>query len=130
MLTAYDRSSMERLLTMPLDARLHELLADRIASLVTVDGDLTDWTEYLIVERGDREDDIVREVGFSPLFDPINGARYGEPAFKPHWDWLGRQNGWFELIVSFGSTFAYVLFIENHPNAAPELITMCQEFAK
>lgn len=130
MIKAFDRPSMGRLLAMPLTKGLHYLLSQRTTSLITVDGDLTDWTEFLIVERGDREDDIVREVGFSPLVDPINGTRYGQPTFEPHWDWLGRQDGWFELIVSFGSTFAYVLFIEDHPDADPELLSLCREFAE
>ena len=130
MLYLYDRVAMERALTLPLDRRLHELLAQRIASLVTPDGDLSDWTEYLIVEKSDREADIVREIGLSPLFEPIDGIRYGEPCFRPHWDWLACHDGFFEMILTFGGTFAYVLFIEDHPDADPELLAMAREFAK
>ena len=43
------------------------VLADRVAALRTEFGDLTDHTEFLVVEPGDTEADIVRHVGFSPL---------------------------------------------------------------
>lgn len=128
MITIYDRASMVRVLSLNLDPQLRGLLERCVASLVTPDGDLTDWTEFLIVEPGDREADMQREVGFSPLVEPIDGARFGSRGFHPFWDHLTDHAGWFELTISFGSTFAYVLFIQDADGVLPELLRLCRQY--
>jgi hypothetical protein len=129
MITIYDRAAMARVLTLDLDPRLRRLLERRFASLVTIDGDLTDWTEFLIVQPGDGEADIVREVGFSPLAEPIDGGRFETDRFYPFWDQLTAHDGWYELTVSFGSAFAYVLFIQDTEGVLPELRLLCRAYA-
>ncbi|WP_375287067.1 hypothetical protein [Sphingomonas sp.] len=129
MITIYDRASMARVLTLELDSQLHRILERRFASLVTSDGDLTDWTEFLVVEPGDGEDDIVREVGFSPVIEPVDGARFGTKGFRPFWDHLDREDGHFVMIQSFGSTFAYVLIIPDAEGIWPELLLLCRHYA-
>lgn len=130
MIHIYDRAGMARALTLDLQPRLRDLLAERIAALDTEYGDLTDWTEILVVEPADTEEDIVRHVGFSPLVEPIDGARYGEPGFRPDgWDLLAERGGWFEMIVTYGSTFATILLIRDADGALPDLLSMCREHA-
>jgi len=128
MITPFDRASMERALTLDLDPTLHVLLKARIGALVTDHHDLTECTEFVVVEPGDREEDIVREVGFSPLVEPIDGARFGGKAFHPYWDWLAKHEGWFEL-VEFGGGFAYVLFIKDDDRVDPQLLALCRRYA-
>ena len=130
MITIYDGAAMARVLTLDIDPQLRGLLERRFASLVTADGDLTDWTEFLVVEPGDREADIIREVGFSPLVEPIDGARFGSRGFHPFWDHLTKHDGWFELTISFGSTFAYVLLIQDEDGALPELRCLCRWYTR
>jgi hypothetical protein len=125
MLHFYDRATMAHALTLDLDPRLHRLLADRIGALTD---DLVDFTEYLIVQPSDTEADIVRHVGFSPLIDPIDGWRFGEPRFQPSFDWVADHGGWFELIITFGSTFAYILLIEDKPGMN-DLGTFCRAYS-
>lgn len=129
MIHLYDRDTIARALTLNLDPRLRELLAARIAALDTEYGDLTDYTEFLVLEPGDTETDIVRHVGFSPLIDPIGGRRWPDPCFKPSWDFLANHGVWFEMIVTFGSTFAYVFFVRDAAGTAGELVTMCRALA-
>lgn len=129
MMLLHDRATMAHALTLDLDPRLHMLLSERIAALTSGENDLTDWTEFLIVQAGDTEADIVREVGFSPLVEPIDGVRYPEPDFQPGWNWLGDHGGWFEMIVTFGSTFAYVLLIEDAEGVPDDLRDLCGRYS-
>lgn len=129
MIHLYDRSTMARALTLDLEPQLRILLTARIAALATASCDLTDWTEYLIIEPGDSEADIIRHVGFSPLVEPIDGARFDCSGFHPCWDWLGEHLGWYEMIVTFGSTFSYVLFIRHADGVDPALLSMCRHYA-
>lgn len=87
MLHFYDRATIARALMLP---NLPAPLRERMTAL---SDDLIDWTEYLVIEPSDTEKDIIRHVGFSPLVEPIDGARYGTPGFHPHWDWLADHGG-------------------------------------
>lgn len=129
MMHLYDRATMARALTLDLDPELHALLAERIAALSSGEHDLTDWTEFLVVEPGDTEADIVRHLFLSPLVDPIDGIRYPAVGFQPGWNWLNRQHGFFEMIVTFGSTFAYVLLIQDKEGVPSDLLALCRTYA-
>lgn len=129
MITIYDRASMARVMTLDLDPQLRRLLERRFATLRTPWGDLTDWTEWLILQPGDTEADIVRELGFSPLIEPIEGARFGSDGFQPFWNHLEFAEGHFVMTVSFGSTFAYVLLVPDGRGVLPELIELCRTYA-
>lgn len=126
MLSIHDRASMARALTLDLQPQLKTLLAERINNLPA---DLIDYTAYLVVEPGDTEEMIKREVGFSPLVEPIDGIRYGQPGFQPYWDWLQDHDGVYEMIVTFGSTFAYVLLILDVNGTLPQLLALCAHYA-
>lgn len=126
MLHAYDRATLAHLLTVDLEPTLHRLLSERISGMTE---ELLDHTEIVVVEGGDTEEDIVRALGLSPLVEPINGARFGEEGFCPHWDGLVNHGGWFEMVVTFGSTFAYVLLISDMAHDAGALVAMCHRHA-
>lgn len=126
MIHLYDRATMAQAMTLNLEPRLRALLAERVAALDTEYGDLTEYTEFLIVEPGDTEADVVRHLGFSPLVDPIDGHRWPDSRFEPGWSFLADRGGWFELVFTFGSTFAYLLFVRD---AAGELTSMCRSLA-
>ncbi|MCK8457891.1 hypothetical protein [Sphingomonas faeni] len=129
MLHLYDRTSAAHALTLGLDRQLHRLLTKRIAALGTPYGDVTDHTEFLVVEPFDTEADIVRHIGFSPLVEPFDGFRFGEPDFHPGgWDWLAEHGGWYEMVVTFGSTFAYILLIQDKDGVIPELRRLCRRY--
>ncbi len=127
MLHLYDRATMAHALTLNLDPTLLRLLRDRISALGE---ELIDWTEYVVVEPGDTEADMMRHIGFTPLVEPIDGKRFGELGFHVHWDWLVDHSGWFELSVSFGGTFAYVLFIEDADRVPTDLLNLCRHYSK
>jgi len=109
------------------DPRLRALLERSFASMHTPHGDLTDDTEWLVVEPGDTEEDIIREIGFSPLVEEIDGTRFGSPDFHPSWDHIAMHEGYYEAIWTFGSTFAYILFI---PDVEGLLLALCREYAR
>lgn len=129
MISIFNRAAMARILTLDLAPQLRRLLERRFASILTPWGDLTDWTEWIILEPGDGEDDVVRDVGFSPLVELIDGARFGTKGFRPFWDNLDREDGHFVMIQSFGSTFAYVLIVPDSDGIFPELLALCRQYA-
>lgn len=125
MLHAYDRATFAHLLMLDLDPILRRLLSERITAW---SGDLLDQTEIVVVEPGDTDEDLVRVIGLSPLIEPINGARYGEEGFWPHWDWLSEHEGWFEMVITFGSAFAYVLLVVDDEESSNGMVRLCRSY--
>lgn len=124
----HDRATMMRALSSTSDSTLARLLADRMAALSQGQFNLLNQTEILVVEPGDTEADIIHEVGFSPLVEPFDGIRFDEPGFQPYWDWLVPHDGWWEMCVSFGSTFAYIILIRDIPSRTSELTALCRQY--
>lgn len=108
-----------------IDPALRRLLADRVSDWTTTC--LLDHTHLLIVEAGDTEQDIVAEVAFSPLINPLDGERFGSSRFVPHWDWFEEHQGWFELVFTVGNDgFAFVLLIRDADGVDPDLLSLCR----
>lgn len=89
---------------------------------------LADITHVLIIEPDDSEEDIIADIGFSPL--QVEGVRYGEPGFRPAWDILHDHTGWFELVVCVGNDgFAFVLLVEDQ-EPPTQLVRMCRTYRR
>ncbi len=125
MKTAWDRASMARLLADDLDPQLRQLLERRFADMITPYGDLRDSTTWIVVEADTDEADLIEHLGFSPLVEPITGARFGGEGFQPYWDHLVDHGGWLELAISFGGSNASILLIKDAVSVLPELRAMC-----
>ena len=130
MLSFYDAAAIAAApTTASIDPTLKQLLADRIHDWTATD--LLDLTHLLIVQSGDTEEGILEEVAFSPLVNPIDRRRFGSKEFVPHWDWLERHRGWFELIITVANDgYAFVLFIEDAEGVDPELRALCRTYAE
>ncbi len=113
--------------TASLDRVVKQLLADRVRDW-TANG-LLDLTHLLIVQARDTENDILEEIGFSPLVNPIEVARFPSLHFIPHHDWLERHDRWFELIFTFQDGFAFVLFVQDSKFTDPDLLAFCHTHA-
>lgn len=120
MILILDRASAAAALARDLDVPVRAALEAELALLTSGEHDLTDCTDILLVEPGDTEEAIAREAGFSPFLDPLSGARFGEAAFEPGWDWLSRHDGYHRLVFTTGSTHATILLIPD--NADPALL--------
>jgi hypothetical protein len=126
MIHIYDDATLANALAGDLHSDLRELLATRIAQLGE---ELAAETEWLVVQPGDTEDDIIRAIGFSPLVEPIDGLRY--PEFQQGgWDWILAHDRYFEVQFTFGSTFAYMLLVEDADGVIPDLRELCREHAR
>lgn len=131
MISLIDRASFDDAAFLCRETGLQRLLLSRIAALVRDGHDLTDLTQILIVQAGDSEADIIEEIGLSPLVNPLDGCRYGDPQFHPWWDWLQETNSWFEMVITVGNAgFAFVLLIQDDDGVCPDLLAMCREYAR
>ena len=129
MIALHNPASMRAVLDARLEPELRNLLTERIQD--AAESDVLNMTTFLVVEPGDREQDIVDEIGLSPLVNPIDGARYGAATFHPYWDLLCDRGAYFEMIICVGSSgFAYDLILSASDEMQQELVALCREYAE
>lgn len=103
-----------------------DLRALLLASFASVDPALEHETEWLVIQPGDTEADIVRAIGLNPLIEPIDNLRY--PAFQQGgWDWIAQRGRYWLLAYSFGSSFGLQLLVEDADGVIPDLRALCRE---
>lgn len=129
MLLLRSSAAMARALDSPLDEGLRELLLLRQSQLN--ENDKLEFSEvafFLIVEVEDDLGALEAQLGFSPLVNPMDDTRYGDPDFTPWWDWIEDHNGWFELVfVLTDDGFAHVVLIRDGEGLAHSLLSLCRE---
>jgi hypothetical protein len=127
MLSITDGGSLARALSSTIDDRLKHLLTTRSAQL----GDNIEGQARLIVAQPADPLPLIQDaLGFSPLLNPIDGSRFGEPDFTPAWEWTEDHGFCFELVFIFDdSGFAHVLIVKNAEGVDPELLTLCRTYA-
>lgn len=107
---------------------LHALL-DSHLSLARLQG-LESLTVLLVIQPDDIEADVVAELGFSPVANPISAIRYDDPEFEPYWAWLTKAGCWFQLVHTISDDgFAFILLIEDAESQFSDLVLMCRAWA-
>jgi hypothetical protein len=123
MLSIIDGGSLARALSSSIDDRLKQLLTTRSKQL----GDnIESHARFIIAQPADPLPFVQEALGFSPLHNPIDGTRFGEPDFTPTWEWIEDHAFCFELVFIFDdSGFAHVLIVEAAGGADTELLALC-----
>ncbi len=115
-------------MTASIDPALKQILTERVREWTAAG--LLGLTHLIVVQPGDTERDIVDAIGWSPLTDALDGKRFGDEGFEPHFEWLSDVGGHFELIRTVGNDgFAFHVFIPDRAGVAPELLALCHSFA-
>lgn len=124
MLHLHNRKTITEALTMDLEPALKTILSNSIQSL----GELVDYTEYVVLQEGDTESDLIDLIGITPTQDPLDNSNYGDADFVAHWDHLNRHGDWFEMIITCGWEFAYILLIKDSAETPANLLALCREY--
>lgn len=131
MITLRTASAVKSTITLLADNQLRALLTERLQQLTNAwEGiDLSDLTHFLII-AGDTAEDAENDLGWSLLVNPVDGARFGDPASTPSWEWIEDHGGWFEAVYIISDDgFGISLFVQNHPDTDAKLLAMCREHA-
>ena len=113
--------------TAPVDDDLRHLIADRVHDWTATE--LLDLTVLVVVEPGDDERKLIRKIAYSPLVNPGQGLRFGDPHFEPSFDWLQRHaGGWVEIMETMPSGFAVFLFLADRGGTDPALRSLIRAY--
>ena len=130
MIIIRDTASMQFALSCSLDNGLKQLLLDRLDVLRDFsDFDLSELAHFIIVEPGDHLATIEEELGFSPLVNFVDGARFGDPAFTPSFEWIMSDGHWIQMVFALSdSGFGINLIVQNCLSVDPILIAFCNVY--
>lgn len=92
--------------------------------------DLLDLVPILVIEPGDTEENIIREIGFSPLVNRVDGERFPSPEFTPNWEYICNHGDWFEQVYVTGDDGSGVMiFVPDDDRIDLALLTLCRHYA-
>lgn len=132
MITIYDNSDMQRVLTAPISIALRKILLHRLQLLAEYLGewDLGDLAHFIIVEPNDDIQAIERELGISPYVNIVDNIRYPDPAFEPSWEHCIAREGYFDVTFALSdSGLGLVLLVPDRDGVVPELRAMLRAYA-
>ena len=128
----YSSEDMQSLLAKPIDPALRKILNDRLDLLFPEfsDWDLGDLLNVVVIQAGDRLEDVERELGFSMFENSIDGARYPDEAFTPLWEWLVDRGAYYEFTFALcDSGLGLLVLVSKEDGVDPSLISFCRYFS-
>ena len=122
-----DDSSLEELE----DAEVRTLIDQRVEGLSEyVDTEFSELVYFVIVQSGDRIEDVNAALGFALMSNRFDGIPYGEPAFTPSWEVLEEHTGSYEMVFVLSDDGAGVIvFVMKAEGVPAELRDMCAAYA-
>tara|TARA_R110002049_G_scaffold118676_1_gene272703 strand:- start:278 stop:682 length:405 start_codon:yes stop_codon:yes gene_type:complete len=113
------------------DAHLRELVDSRFEEIS--DGEPFDPDIHgvlIVVEPGDTAIELENVSGCSILKNPVSASRFGDPGFRPLFEYLGEHPCCYELVfVSGDGDFGIVMFIPKAEGIDPDLLAFCRHYA-
>ncbi|RYG89849.1 MAG: hypothetical protein EON59_00975 [Alphaproteobacteria bacterium] len=128
MLALFDTPSLERALSLPLDPKLRRLLHQQVDHLNALDFAVRDTTYFLIIEAGTTMEEIVDELGWSPLVD-LDGNRFGATEFNPSHEYVEHREGWYIISTTGGNDALFTLIVANDDAIDRDLLALCHIYA-
>ena len=132
MITIYDSTAMQRVLSGPIDPDLKAILLDRLELLAEylTEWDLADLANFIIIEPGDGIEIIESELSLSPFVNLVDGVRYPDPAFEPSWEFCIARKGYFDLTFALSdSGQGLCLLVPDCDDVEPQLLKLCRTYA-
>jgi len=113
------------------DPFLRTLLASRLADLTQGEPYDPDLHGFVVVmQPGDSLAEVEAAIETPLLKDPVTGTEYGDPAFQPICEYVGRHPRWYELVIVPGDgDFGVTLMVPRNPDIEPRLLALCADYA-
>lgn len=112
-------------------ADTHGITDDALLVLITERHHLLDLAPIVIIEPGDTEEDIITTIGFSPLINRVDGARFPSPAFDPNSEYIAQYHGWYELVfVTSDDGAGVIMLIPERGDINADLLSLCRTYAE
>ena len=132
MLTIYDNNDLQMLLNSNVDPDLKAILLHRVMLLQEYleTYAFEDLLAILVVQPGDKIEDIEAELTFSPLVC-LDGYRFPDKRFKSGiWEFIIERRGYFEITLCLcDSGLGNLLILPDRPDIEPSLRALCRAYA-
>ncbi|WP_394652428.1 hypothetical protein [uncultured Sphingomonas sp.] len=114
---------LDQALDPPDCSAVSRLLADR--------ADLIDLATFVIVETGDTLQDIETAAGVPIATNLVDGARFGDPAFVPSFEWVQDHGNLYEAPIILSDDGAgVILIVPDSPGVDATLLDLLRAYAE
>ncbi|WP_150294600.1 hypothetical protein [Sphingobium estronivorans] len=104
----------------------HGVLADVRNARLDQLGEYSDLATFIIVEPGDRPEDIQPD----PTINLVDGLAFGHPDYVPSWESCERHDDAWELcFILSDDGFGHIILIPDREGIDPRLLALCREHA-
>jgi len=125
-LTINDSGTLERVLSLPIDDRLKELLALRSDQL---GGEFAGRARFVVFQPRDVPSWLEETLGWSVFQNAGDGTWHGDPDYSPGFEWIEDHGFCWELAFEFTTDFTHVVIVENAPGVHRDLLEFCAAYA-
>jgi hypothetical protein len=120
--------ALARLVADPEVRKLVELRFAQVFAGEEYDPDLHGY--MIVVEPGDRAEELESESGCALLHDVLGEARFGDPDFAPAAEAIEEHASCYELLFVLNDDgYGIEIFVPKAEGVDPELLAMCAQFA-
>lgn len=85
---------------------------------------------FIVVEPHDTVAGLDEQLGFHVLCNRFDGARFGDPAFRPSFEFIEEHATCFEMVfVLSDDGFGVEIFLPKACSLDPDLLAMCRQYA-
>lgn len=110
------------------DAGMRMLIEQRFAALRADEAE--DLCYFIVVEEGDKAEQLGEHLGFSILHSRLDDLRFDEPAFHRSWEVLEEHPSCYEMVIVLSDDGAGVeILIPKVPGIDPDLMALCRRYA-
>lgn len=109
------------------DPALRALIAERLADMAQGEDFDPEVHGYVVVMApGDALGEVEAAFGMPLLANPVTHLTFGQPGFRPVFEYVGTHRGWYEVVAVPGDgDFGVVLFVPDQPGVDPRLLALC-----
>lgn len=112
------------------DPAIRNIVQARFSAMDAENPDLDEWGYFIVIEDGDVDADVEKQLGFSVFANRFNGKVFGDAGFTPSFEILEDHESCVELVfVLSDDGYGVEVLIPHAVSFDSRLRSLCERYA-